>query len=143
MMNLGINLLIVVHLFGMVLCIGSAVTVMRARPILTTASDEQKQALHKVGQVLGENGMIGLALLWITGMLLLWLGYRGPEMFNMWFVGKLVLAVALTVCVFLTSSTALRMHGGDKSVEPVLERYGWLNLLFGLTILTFSVLASN
>lgn len=145
MIDLGMPLLIVAHFIGVILCIGTAFSVARARPILTAATDEQKKVLHKVGQVLGENGIIGLALLWITGSLLLWLNYNssGSEMFNPWLVAKLVLAVALTVCIFLTSSTALRMYGGDKSVAPVLKRYGRFNVLFGLVVVIFSVLAFN
>lgn len=140
-MDVVTDILLVLHLVGLVLCVGTAFSLARARPVLTAAEEGQQQVLFSLGRAMGENGLIGLALLWATGPMLLWVNFTGPEMFNVWLLAKIVAVIAMSVCIFATSSVGQRLHSGDMSVAPILKRYGRFNVGLGLVIVAFSALA--
>jgi hypothetical protein len=84
-------------------------------------------------------GSWGIAGLWITGLLLLWLkyGFRAPPLF--W--AKLVAVLILSGIVGYVNMLAAKARGGDAEAGQQIGRIGPLAGIFGLLALIFAVLA--
>ena len=140
-MEIVIGLLIFLHLAGLVVGMGSGVAASRLGPLLASANDDQRTILFKLAKLLALNGHIGLALLWITGPLVIWLKYGGTGDFDFWFWAKIILAIVLTASVGIATSASRRMREGDMSAGLTVKRAGMVNVLVGFATILCAVFA--
>lgn len=140
-MDILINLLVAAHLIGLVLGVGTSLALIRIRPVMATAEAGQRPVLFKVSKLLSSNGALGLALLWTSGPLLIWLKHGGVSTFDLWFWVKIVLVIALSASVVVAAVAAKKVQSGDASAAPRLKFAGTLNVFLGLAIMVSAVFA--
>ena len=116
---------------------GSAVIMRRA---LALPADEAK-VIRGLGPVLANVATVGVALLWITGLILVWSKWDGfgnlPDLF--W--AKAVFIVSLTVIVGLIHMTYGQIRKGNVAMAARLPILGPLAGVSSLLAVLFAVLA--
>ena len=113
MLPVVINILVFAHLMGLVLGMGSGVALATVGRV---QAERPETVLDRVAEMLRMNSHVGLALLWISGPLILWLRYGGFGGVGVWFWLKLAGVVVLTVAVGLSTMDYRRVKRGDTSV---------------------------
>jgi hypothetical protein len=134
-------ILLMLHVFGLAAGfatgIGNAVIMQ-----LSAASPADAPVLGKVPPVLARIGQVGLAVLWVTGIIMVW-SYGGPSAMPPMFWVKLALVVVFTVVIVMMSMTAKRIAAGDRSIASRMPLYGRFGGGIAVLIVIFAVLAFN
>lgn len=142
-MDIVTDLLLFLHILGLVMGVGAGMAMLRVRPIVAGANDEQRSVLFIVGKKLGEHAHIGLAILWITGPLLVWLKYGGFGELSAWFWVKIVLVVVLSAAVGVGAKAFRLMRAGDMSMAPRAKMAGKIGSAAGVAIIFCAAFAFN
>ncbi|MHA1549180.1 MAG: hypothetical protein ACTSYE_09620 [Alphaproteobacteria bacterium] len=132
--------LLILHLLGLGASVAAAVgnTVVGAR---VAAAPQDAPVLGQLSPIFARVGQIGLALLWVTGPIMVWTKYEGGATLTTAFYIKFVGVVVLTGLVVLISLRIKRVAGGDLAAAkplPVLGRFAGLTLL---AVVIFAVIA--
>jgi hypothetical protein len=86
-------------------------------------------------------GQVALGVLWLSGLILIWTKWGGPQNLPGTFWVKLGLVVVLTGVVIYTAMLASRVRAGDEAAKRQLPILGpFSGILLGLVII-FAVLA--
>jgi hypothetical protein len=132
-------IMLMLHFFGLAAGfatgIGNAVVMQ-----LSASSPADAPVLGKVPLVLARIGQVGLAVLWITGIILVWI-HGGPGAMPPMFWVKLALVVVFTVIVILMDMTGRRIAAGDKAAAARMPLYGRAGGAVAVLIVIFAVLA--
>lgn len=119
------EVLTVLHLFGFAGGVAASIgnmIIMQA----VSASPANAPILGKLAPIFSRVGQVGLAILWITGAIMIWAMWQGPANLPGAFWIKLLLVIALTAIVITLELLARRMRTGDKSAAarmPLLGRF--------------------
>lgn len=140
-MDILINLLIAFHLLGLVVGMGSGIALSLTGPMYGKANDDQRSQLFKLGNLLSRNGHVGLALLWVTGPIVIFLKYGGFGALSPWFWVKIVLAVILSASIGIGSAAYRKFQAGDMGASARVAMTGKINLVCGLLIILTAVFA--
>ncbi|MBU1176532.1 MAG: hypothetical protein KKH72_14100 [Alphaproteobacteria bacterium] len=140
-MDIVVNILVALHLLGLVIGMGSgmALGVLGART--RTAPPDHKGLLFAIGNVLGRNGQIGLGLLWVTGIAVVLLKYNGVAGLTWWFWVKMALVVVLSASVGIGGAAYRKVQAGDAGAGKRLAMAGKVNLVTGPLIILAAVFA--
>jgi len=141
-MDILINILIFLHLFGLVIGMGSGIALSRIGPLYGTSSEEQRKLLFRLAMMLGKNGHIGLGLLWITGPLVVWLKFGTLDL-GPWFWAKMVLVVILSASIGMGSAAFRKFAAGDMAASARVALTSRISGLAGLLIILTAVFAFN
>jgi putative membrane protein len=140
-MDIVVTLLFWLHLVALAMA-GAAVFGM---PVvgrhMAGASAETRPTLMTIAKGLSTIARAALAILIITGPLLVWLKYGGMAGFSVWFTVKMVLVVLLLASVIYSGILMKRAQGGDRSAASMLPRLGMANMVLVLAIVLCAVLA--
>ena len=136
------QVLLILHLlgFGAAAAAGIGNGVVGAQ---IAASPGDAPVFQRIHPILARIGQIGLALLWITGPILLWSKYDGGAGISPAFWLKLLGAVVITVLVVMIDLRIRKVQKSDMSAAaqlPLLGRIAGLTLLW---ILIFAVITFN
>lgn len=142
-MAVVVNLLIVVHLLGLVVALGSGIAMIRMRPVVAGANVEQRSSLFAVGKILISNALLGLGILWVTGPLLIWFKHGGVGEFSLWFWLKIIFVIILSASLGIGSKAHRKMREGDVSQAPRVKLSGTINAITGVVIVACAVFAFN
>lgn len=134
-----IKLLIVLHILGLVIGMGSGYAARRLGPLYGTAG-EHRGVLFQVGKALGKNGHIGLALLWVTGIALVVMGRDITDMSG-WFWAKMVFVLILSASVGMGGAAYRRFAAGDNSASGRVALMSKVTALSGVAIILCAVFA--
>jgi hypothetical protein len=88
-------------------------------------------------------GQIGVGLLWLTGLIMVWTRWGGPENLPSMFWVKFGCVIILTALVIYSSYLAARARAGDANARRQLPVVGPLNGVFLGLVIIFAVLAFN
>jgi hypothetical protein len=116
---------------------GSAIVMRRA---LTLKADEGK-VLRGLGPVLAKVSAIGLAVLWATGLVLVWTKWDGLGSLPQMFWVKAIFIVSLTVVSVFINMTYAEIRKGNVAVATRLPRLGPMAGVSALLAVLFAVLA--
>lgn len=96
-MNTVNNLILFLHFFGLMLGAagGLASGILMRRAL--TMPPEQAQTIRGLGPLLANVAAVGIAVLWITGLVMVWTKWPGPGSLPGLFWVKFVFAVTLTL----------------------------------------------
>jgi hypothetical protein len=135
--------LLFLHFFGLMLgAAGGFASAIVMRRALTLPADEAK-VLRGLGPILANVSGIGLALLWITGLILVWSKWDGfaslPQMF--WI--KAIFILSLTVVVGLIHMTYGEIRKGNPTAAAKLPKLGPMAGISALLAVLFAVVAFN
>jgi hypothetical protein len=135
--------LLFLHFFGLMLGaaggIASAIVMRRA---LALPVDEAK-VLRGLGPILTNVSGIGLALLWITGLIMVWSKWDGFGSLPQLFWIKAIFILSLTVVHGLVHVTYGEIRKGNPAAAARLPKLGPLGGISALLAVLFAVLAFN
>jgi len=134
------DILLILHLLGFGAGFATSVgnfTIMQ----LIQASPGDAPILTKVPPRLARVGQVGLAVLWVTGLIMVWSIYGGPQLLSWAFWVKLACVVALTGVAIFLDLTLRRVRAGDRAAAANLPLFGRIAGILLLLIVIFAVLA--
>jgi hypothetical protein len=108
---------------------------------LLAAGPDVRTHLFGISHGLANLGKAGMALLIVTGPLLLWLQFGGVNAVSWVFWLKMVLLVALIVDIVVMGRLEARAEGGDASAMKHMPRLGALSTLLLIGIVLCAVVA--
>lgn len=105
--------------------------------------DDQAKVVRSLGPLLNKVALIGLALLWATGLILVWSRWNGPSSLPGLFWVKFIFALALTAATALVYRTYGEIRSGNMAAAknlPVIGQAGGVAALLAVLFaaLTFS-----
>jgi hypothetical protein len=108
---------------------------------LMAASPGDRPALAKVPPVLARVGQVGLALLWVTGLIMVWSIWGGPGALGWAFWLKIACVVLLTAVVVYLDLQIRKVKQGDTSAAVVLPLFGRIAAALLFLVVVFAVVA--
>lgn len=142
-MPIFVNILFWIHLVS--LSLGGAATF--GIPVVGTmmpgATAETRPTLFKVAHGLSNISRVGLALLIITGPLMVWLKFGGTAGFNNWFWAKMVFVVLLLITVIYAGINAGRAEKGDMAAAKRAPMIGMTAMVLLLAVVFCAVFTFN
>jgi len=129
------------HFVGLMLgAAGGFASAIVMRRALTLPADEAK-VLRGLGPILAKVSATGVAVLWVTGLILVWSKFDGfgnlPQMF--WIKGIFILS--LTAITILIQMTYAEIGKGNAAVAARLPKLGPVAGISALLAVLFAVLA--
>jgi hypothetical protein len=135
--------LLFLHFVGLMLGatggFGSAIVMRRA---ITLKPDEGK-VLRGLGPVLAKVSAIGLAVLWATGVVLVWTKWDGLANLPQMFWVKAIFIASLTIVSVFINMTYAEIRKGNLGVATRLPKLGPMAGISALLAVLFAVLAFN
>ena len=134
------HFLVIVHFVGLAMGLGSGFAQMIMAGLMTQASTQDKAVLARLPPKMGQVGVIGLALLWITGLSIVWLRYGTFSILPRTFIYKLVAVVLLTLSVAMIQVLQRRAGAGDTAAMARMQTLGRLTGPLSLIAIIFAVI---
>lgn len=139
-MNQG---LLFLHFFGLVLGAGpgAAQGLIMRRAVALPA--DQAMTLRSIGPMLAGASAVGIAILWITGLIMVWTKWSGPASLPSAFWIKLVFVVLLTLISGYVHMTYAEIRRGNAAAAA---RFVWLGpaaSVSALLAILFAVITFN
>lgn len=134
------EILLILHFLGFGAGMATSVgnfTIMQ----LIQASPGDAPVLSKVPPVLARVGQVGLAVLWLTGVIMVWTISGGPGNLNWAFWVKLAGVVLLTAVAIYLDLTIRKVRAGDTAAAAQLPLFGRIAAGLLLLIVIFAVIA--
>ena len=115
-----LKLLFWLHLMGLAAGLGGGIALGFVGPKLIAAEGPMLEEMWRFERFFGRVGSAGFGILIITGPLMLWLKFGGPDGLTWWFWAKMVF-VAIALAGIVTHQWAgSRFHRGDRSAIPLM-----------------------
>ena len=140
------QVLLILHFLGLAMGLSVPFSMIVMSRLITKASPAEVTVLLRFPPMISRVGSIGLALLWVTGLSMLfnkWGGFAGIR--NMpWPAGfqvKLTLVIILSGMVGFLQMLERRLAKGDRSAFSTMQKLGPVTFLLAITIIVFAVLA--
>lgn len=133
------EVLLMLHFFGLAAGFAASIgnlVILR----LSMSSPADAPVLARVPPNLARVGQVGLALLWITGLIMVWT-HGGPSNLPWAFWVKLLLVIGVTVGVVMLDLTLKRVRSGDQEAAARLPLYGGITGAMLVLVVVFAVLA--
>ena len=116
------DILLALHLIGLMVGSGGGIGSATVMPIAAKAPPEQAAVLRALGPRFARISMIGLVLMWVTGVAMVALTYPLASMPTTFWV-KIAFVLSLTVCAILVHVTYAQVKKRDAAAAnrlPVL-----------------------
>lgn len=134
------DILIILHLLGF--GAGAATSIGNFAVLnLIQAAPGDAPVLGKVPPVLARVGQVGLATLWITGLIMVWSIYGGPAVLDWAFWAKIACVVSLTGVVIVLDLTIRKVRSGDRTAAASLPLLGRIAAALLFLVVVFAVMA--
>ncbi len=134
------QILLILHLFGfgagMASSVGNFAIMQKAR-----AAPVDGMVLSKLSPVLGRVGQIGLGLLWLTGIILVWSKWDGPQNLPPAFWVKFACVVLITGVSVMLGITAKQIQAGNRALITRMPVLGAASGILLVLIVIFAVYA--
>ncbi len=133
--------LLFLHFLGLILGAGpgAAMNVIVRRA--AAAPPEQAQALRALGPVLANVSATGIAILWITGLIMVWTKWDGFANLPSLFWVKFAFVLLVTLFAILTLITYGQVRKGNMAAAARLAIYGPATGISALLAVLFAVIA--
>jgi hypothetical protein len=136
--------LFILHLLGFGAAVAASIgnfVILR----LVAEAPADRPVLAKVPPRLLRVGQGGLGLLWLTGLIMLWTIFGGPQNVpsTFWFSSKILFVILVTIAVGLAGMTLRRVQAGDLAAAKRLPPIGMAMAILLLLIVICAVLAFN
>lgn len=132
--------LIVFHLLGMAAGFASGIGNMVVG-LRVAMSPADAAALRSLPPVFARIGQVGLAVLWITGAILIWSKWGGPADMPPLFWAKLALVAVFTGLVIRAAMLMRAVTAGDTEAGKALPMLGRAGGLISVVIVVLAVYA--
>ena len=134
------EILLILHFLGFGAGMASSVgnfTIMQ----LIQSSPGDAPVLTKVPPLLARIGQVGLGVLWITGIIMVWSVWGGPENLDWAFWVKFACVVLLTGVAVYLDLTVKKVRAGNVAAAAQLPLFGRIAAGLLLLIVIFAVIA--
>ena len=132
--------LVILHFLGLALGMSSGFANMVMSGLIAKAPPEEKRVLARFPPAMGRLGMVGLALLWGSGLAIVWTRYGGFSILPRPFIYKLTAVVLLTICVISIHVLQRRAQRGDPSAMMKIQALGRMTGPLALLAIIFAVI---
>jgi len=136
------NILFILHLLGLAMGLSASFSNMVMAALIAKAAPGEKQVLGRFPPAMMRVGASGLALLWITGLSMLftrWGGFANLGNMPWTFHLKLALVVILSGIIGYIQTLVRRMQNGDVAAGATIPIVGRIAFLLVLAIVTCAV----
>ena len=128
------------HFVGLMLgAAGGFASAIIMRRALALPADEAK-VLRGLGPILAKVSAIGVAVLWVTGLILVWSKWDGFGSLPQMFWVKAVFILSLTAVAILINMTYAEIRKGNVAVAARLPKLGPMAGISALLAVLFAVL---
>jgi hypothetical protein len=134
------HILVIVHFIGLALGFASGFGNMVLAGVIAKAAPQEKPILRRVAPALGRLGVIGIILLWASGIAIVMTRYGGFAILPRPFIYKLTAVVLLTITVIYINVLQPRAQGGDAAAMARIETLGRLSGPLSLLAVIFAVI---
>ncbi|GGA47181.1 hypothetical protein [Pelagibacterium lentulum] len=141
-MDLLFKILLFIHFIGLVLGMGSGIALANVGR-LSAKAPAPEAGLSQMGEILRRNSHIGLGLLWITGLLLIWLRYGGFGALDVWFWIKIAGVIVLSAAVGMASANYRRIKAGQAGARERGKMLSTIAGVSGIVVVFSAVMAFN
>jgi uncharacterized membrane protein len=134
------EILLILHFLGFGAGMATSVgnfTIMQ----LIQSSPGDAPVLTKVPPLLARIGQVGLGVLWITGIIMVWSVWGGPESLPWAFWVKFACVVLLTAVAIYLDLTVKKVRAGNVAAAAQLPLFGRVAAGVLLLIVIFAVIA--
>ena len=135
--------LLFLHLVGLMLgAAGGFASAVIMRRALALPADEAK-VVRGLGPILANVSLTGLAVMWATGLILVWSKWDGLASLPQMFWVKAIFILSLTAVTALIHMTYAEIRKGNPAAAAKLPRFGPMAGVSALLAVLFAVLAFN
>ena len=134
------HFLVIVHFIGLALGFSSGFGNMVLAGLIAKAPPQEKPVLGRVAPALGRLGVIGLVLLWSSGIAIVMTRYGGFAILPQPFIYKLTAVVLLTLTVIYINVLQPRAQRGDAAAMARIQTLGRLSGPLSLLAVIFAVI---
>jgi putative membrane protein len=138
-----VKLLLWVHFMALAMGVGGGIGMSQAGPRLIATVPGQRDLWWPLTKVFSRIALAGMALLLITGPLLLWLKFDGPSGLPHWFWLKMTLVAVAVVMVGLAEWGHARLRCGDEAGGRLMMIAGPLTMLAVIGVVFSAVMTFN
>ena len=135
-----LDILLWLHLMGLAMGVGGGIAMSRVAPKFIAGPVDQREQLRPIEQFLTRIIETGLAILIITGPLMLWLKFGGGEGLGWPFAVKMAFVAATVVLVVVSRLAKRRFERGDESASRVMSVSGPLTGISAILAMIFAVI---
>ena len=132
--------LVILHFIGLALGMSSGFANMVMAGLIAKAPAEEKRILARFPPAMGRLGLVGLVLLWSSGLAIVRTRYGGFDILPRPFLFKLIAVVLLTICVIRIHFLQRRAQAGDVSAMAKIQVLGRLTGPLALLAIIFAVI---
>ena len=134
------NFLVILHFIGLALGFSSGFGNMVMAGLIAKAPPNEQAILARVPPALGRLGVIGLVLLWGSGVAIVMTRYGGFSILPRPFIYKLTAVVLLTLTVLYINVLQPRAQRGDAAAMARIQTLGRLSGPLSLLAVIFAVI---
>jgi hypothetical protein len=134
------HFLVILHFVGLALGFTSGFGNMAVAGLIAKAAPQEKAILGRVPPALGRLGVIGLALLWGSGLAIIQTRYGTFAILPRPFIVKLSAVVLLTILVVYMQVLQARAQRGDAAALARIQVLGRLTGPLALIAVIFAVI---
>jgi hypothetical protein len=135
-----IDVILFFHIVGLMMGAGGGFGSMLVMRHAATLPPEQQGPFRALGPKMGRFSHIGLALMWITGLILVFMRYGGFADMPPLFWVKIVFVLSLTLAAIMIELTYAEIKRGNVAAAARLPRLGpWAGLSSLLSVLFASL----
>ncbi|MBL8542408.1 MAG: hypothetical protein JNJ63_01230 [Hyphomonadaceae bacterium] len=136
-----IDVLLALHLIGLMMGAGGGFGSMITMQEAAKRPPEQAGVMKSLGPVMARFSATGLALMWLTGLSLVFVKFGGFSDLPPLFWAKMAFVTALTVCSILAHITYGQVKAGNVAAAKRLPVLGPLSGASSLVAVVFAVLS--
>lgn len=135
------TLLLFLHFLGLVLAWGPGIATGAAMRVAMSAPPEQAAGIRGLVPLFYRITGVGLALLWITGPIMVWSVYGGPAALPQAFWIKILFVILLTGLYGVTQMRLREVRKGNAAAAAQLPMLGIAAGVSALLAVLFAVIA--
>lgn len=134
------QILLILHFLGLAMGLSTSFASFVTLGLIARAAPQEKAVLGRFPPVMSRVGETGLALLWATGLLLVWTRWGGFGSLPWTFYVKLTAVVTLTATLWRIHSLGGKAQAGDAAAAARIPVFGRVAALVALifAVLTFT-----
>lgn len=132
--------LLILHFLGLAMGLSVSIGNIVMLSLINKAAPPEKAILGRFPPAISRVGRVGLAILWLTGLTMVYTKWNGIGSLPWTFHVKLTAVVLLTVLVAYITSLERRIHRGDTAAAAQIQVLGKFTTLPALVAVIFAVL---
>lgn len=130
----------VLHFLGLAMGLSTGFANMVMAGLIRKAAPAEQAVLSRFPPAMSRIGVIGLALLWISGLLIVWTRYGSFAVIPRPFIVKIAAVVLLTIAVAYIHVLMPRAQRGDHAAMARIQLLGKLTAPLAIIAIIFAVI---